>query len=168
MRAPGTSLIRRWKYTENESKLARRIRGMQARHGRIPRWISGDVRRVGKSVGCGEKRGGRQGWLAGVACSTRAARKKGLMQRSRIITHMAGNAYFTLIKSVFFFARLSNLLPSQSHTSLSLCSLAPDNSPFRCLPSFYPYISKPWWVGNQLLSFPTFPRDVLIILNSDS
>jgi len=38
--------------------------------------------------------------------------KKGLMQRSRIITHMAGNAYFTLIKSVFFFARLSNLFPS--------------------------------------------------------
>jgi len=38
--------------------------------------------------------------------------KEGLMQRSRIITHMAGNAYFTLIKSVFFFARLSNLFPS--------------------------------------------------------
>lgn len=34
--------------------------------------------------------------------------EKGLMQRSRIITHMAGNTYFTLIKSVFFFARLSD------------------------------------------------------------
>lgn len=37
---------------------------------------------------------------------------KGLTQRSRIITHMAGNAYFTLIKSVFFFVRLSEDPPA--------------------------------------------------------
>lgn len=83
--------------------------------------------------GGARKEGGR---LAGAARPTRTGRKKGLMQRSRIITHMAGNAYFTLIKSVFFFARLSDLLPSRSHTSPRP---RPDSS-FRFLLSLCPYI----------------------------
>lgn len=64
------------------------------------------------------------------------SRKEEGVQRSRIITHMAGNAYFTLIKSVFFFARLSNLFSSQSHTS----PRSHPDSPFRFLPSLCPYI----------------------------
>ena len=85
-------------------------------------------------------------------------RAKGLMQRSRIITHMAGNTYFTLIKSVFFFARLSETpLPT---------FLDPLSAPiilFSTLTSLASASAIQRWVGNWLLSFPW---DVLIILNS--
>lgn len=66
-----------------------------------------------------------------------------------IITHMAGNAYFTLIKSVFFFARfLSETTPALSlflslARFLSLLSSSSPFSPLRRISAADDGIGKP-------------------------
>lgn len=67
---------------------------------------------------------------------------KGLTQRSRIITHMAGNAYFTLIKSVFFFVRLSEDPPAAAPRAAS-----PSGRPFFSLPAEPALTSSPRVMG---------------------
>lgn len=149
MRAPGMSVIRRWKYTENESKLARRIRGMRGAGWQNPEVDPRRCARVGKSVGC---EGGTR-WTPGGG-GVNAKVQDNYPHGWQCVFH------FDQV-CVFLRSPIKPLLEPVPHL---FHGLAPNSSP--SLPSFFLplYHRGAWWVGNPLLSFT---QNVLIILNSD-